>query len=499
MLISFQMNQFEMIARFIAGRFLPVLASVVVGGLLVLALCLPNPQGPADNGDFARIFTLFCSTPRDLPYFASPEEPNYSKRFFNFYLRYWGIGSEHRAAVQPSSSLALFLPGLLGAFVFRARYYDLTLNAFLLILVLSLVTYLVMYRLSGRLTRLSGFAILLMATDAGCSGYVNSFYQESGVFLYFLLCILSVCLWLEHRTVARVGAVGLFALLLMLSKKGIAPSVAILLLPVLGLSALGWWESRRARYASAVTVILLLIGGLAASFILRNRAYDKIYCHSFIFGAVLPDLEPAERAAFLGGLGIDQTNVAYSGITVWEKGNNFRDPALNVSLGGKLHLRAAWALIVRYPATALRLAMQAARLAGRYDSGEFGYRSVEFSPKRKPLGSIRIWSTFRSRVLTGLPAYVVVGLVVILVFAVAKGSKPGPCRFLPGLAIGSFFASVLQVMISVFGSGPAGLPKHLYFANLTLDTSLVLGAVVLSAHFLRRQEDCVHSKLPGKQ
>jgi hypothetical protein len=481
------MNQVEKIGRFVAGPAFPALASAVVGGLLIVALCFPNAQGPADNGDFARVFTVFCSAPRDLPYFSSPGEPSYSKRFFNFYHRYWAIGDEHRGAVQRSSSLVLFLPGLLGPLVCRAQYYDLAFNALLLALGISCVTFLVVRRLSDVFVRVSAVILLLVMTDAGCSAYLNSFYQEAGIFFFFLLCLLFLFLWSERRSGGRVMCVTIVGLLLMLAKNGAAPSVAALLLPVLGLSAFSRREGRRARRASAGAFALVLIGGLTVPFIFKNPWYEKINCYNFIFSAALPELKPSERDGFLHLLGIDQRQAAYSGKTAWEAGNNFQDGVLNPLLGPKLHARAASTLILGYPHTAFRLVAGAARLAGAYPLDELGYKSFQFSPDRQPLGSVQAWSLFRLRVLRGLWAYGVGCLVVFLVAALALKTNPGPKLLVSGLVLGSFLASLLQVFVAVLGDGQHELARHLYFANLTLDTSLVLGAVILSAHFMRRQ------------
>jgi len=493
------MNQVEKIGRFVAGPVFPALASAVVGGLLIVALCFPNAQGPADNGDFARVFTVFCSAPRDLPYFPDPQDPNYSKRFFNFYHRYWAIGNEHRGAVQRSSSLVLFLPGLLGSRICRAQYYDLAFNALLLVLAISGVTFLVVRRLSDVFARVSAAILLLVMTDAGCSAYLNSFYQEAGIFFFFLLCLLSLFLWSECRSGGRVMCVTILALLLMLAKKGTAPSVAALLLPVLGLSAFSHWEGRRARRASAGAFALVLIGGLAAPFIFKNPGYEKIYCYNFVFSAALPELKPSQRDGYLHLLGIDQRLAAYSGKTAWEAGNTFQDGVLNPVLGQKLHARAASTLILRYPYAAFRLVAGAARLGGAYPLDELGYKSFQFSPDRQPLGSVQAWSLFRLRVLRGLWAYGVGCLVAFVVTVLALKTNPGPKLLAGGLVVGSFLASLLQVSIAVFGDGQNELAKHLYFANLTLDTSLALGAVVLSAHFLRRQENRVHRRVSRKQ
>lgn len=142
---------------------------------------------------------------------------------------------------------------------------------------------------------------------------------------------------------------------------------------------------------------------------------------------------------------------------------------------------------------------RAANSAGSYEVANVGYRSVDFSQKREPPDSIRIWSLFRSRILHGVSGYVAGFIVALLVGVLSLNTKPGPTLVLNGMVLGGFLASLVQVPIAVLGDGQHELAKHLYFANLTLDTSLVVGAVVLSAHFLRRQVDRFHSSISRKQ
>ncbi len=106
---------------------------------------------------------------------------------------------------------------------------------------------------------------------------------------------------------------------------------------------------------------------------------------------------------------------------------------------------------------------------------------------------------FRKRVLHGTSAYAAGFLVALLVGVLSLKAKPGPAVVLSGLVVGSFLASLVQIPIAVFGDGQHELAKHLYFANLTLDISLVAGAVILLRSFLRRQGDQVHSSVSGKE
>lgn len=483
---------------FVKGASFPFLAAALVASLFVFALCFPYPQGPADNGDFSRISSLFCSAPRGTPSSTGPGDPAYSRRFFNFYHQQWALGREVRGAVRPSSSLLLYLPGWLVASAVSAEYYDLNCNAFFLVVVLSGAVFVVIRQLSNSLTRLSAFAVVFIMADAGCSGYLNSFYQESGVFFFFVLLVLLLCLWSRRPTVGCSLAVVACAALLALTKRGVAPSVIALFLPLLVLFAVKQFEGRRV-HLGLLAPLVFAAGALLAPFDPNGIWYEKFNCYNFIFSGALPQLEPVERTAFLGKLGMGGSNAAYCGMTGYEPGSNFQDSTVSGLLGQELHWRGASLLVCSYPFAAFSLAARAATSAGSYEVANVGYRSVDFSEKREPLDSIRIWSLFRSRVLHGVSAYAAGFVVALWVGVLSLKTKPGPTLVLNGLVLGSFLASLVQVPIAVFGDGQHELAKHLYFANLTLDTSLVVGAVVLSAHFLRRQEDRVHSRVSRKQ
>ena len=484
--------------HFVKGPSFPFLVAALVAGLLVFALCFPNPQGPADNGDFSRISSLFCSAPRGAPGSPGLGDLAYSRRFFNFYHQYWTLGREIRGAVRPSSSLLLYLPGWLVASAVSARYYDLNCNAFLLVMVLSSAVFVVIRQLSTSLTRLSAFAVVLLAADAGCSSYLNSFYQESGVLFFFFLLVLLLCLWSQRPTVGCSLAIAACAALLALTKRGVAPSVIVLLLPVLVLLAVKQFGGRQMRLGLLATLVLAT-GTLLVPTDFNGTWYEKFNCYNFIFSGALPQLEPTERTAFLGKLGIGGGKAAYCGTTAFEPRSNFQDLDLSGLLGSELHWGGASLLVCSYPSAAFSLVARAANSTGSYEIANVGYRSVDFSEKREPLDSIQFWSLFRKRVLHGTSAYAAGFLVALLVGVLSLKAKPGPAVVLSGLVLGSFLASLAQVPIAVFGDGQHELAKHLYFANLTLDTSLVVGAVILLTSFLRRQEDRVHGRASGKQ
>jgi hypothetical protein len=61
--------------------------SAIFVGVLTFNLCFPTPRGPADNGDFFRVFAAFSSGPVGFTSPPAPGDPSYDARFFRHFLR----------------------------------------------------------------------------------------------------------------------------------------------------------------------------------------------------------------------------------------------------------------------------------------------------------------------------------------------------------------------------------------------------------------------------
>ena len=123
------------------GRVLwPATASFLFLVTVSLNLLIPTAAGPADNGDFNRIFSSFSTGPVGLDYWPPSEnQAAYQERFYNHYHRFWRFGTEYKRFAQPSTSRLFFWPGR----VLRSRtdVFDLAWNAGLLTFLAALLLF----------------------------------------------------------------------------------------------------------------------------------------------------------------------------------------------------------------------------------------------------------------------------------------------------------------------------------------------------------------------
>lgn len=448
--------------------------SVLFLVLLLFNLCLPQPQGPADNGDFPRNFSDFSDGPRGYAYFPAPDDPAYGERFFRHYHRFWRIGEPAPGHAQRSSSRLLFLPGRLLARV-TGSDFDLAANAAFLALLLAVFAWATLRKLCGP-AFVSLAVLLLVVADAGISAYSNSFYQEAGAFFFVVLFLCALFLAWRRPEPAELAAALSTGFLLATVKRAYAPS-AFLVLAVILFAALFRLPRGRARTLRMAIVAGFLIVGLpAASRLVRVEQYGRYNSFNAVFDAVLPEIDPAERAGFLREVGLSPQLAALSGRSAFEIGVPLESHPAYPQLGPALHARALTTFASRHPDALFRLLRRGGAEVGRYEVPYLGYRARSFSPERQGLGGIRLWSKLRARVLGGWTSFIVGGALCLLLFFLPRGADPGGWQAFFRVGCAAFLlASLLQAGVAVLGEGPVERAKHLYFANLLFEVHFVLG------------------------
>jgi hypothetical protein len=448
--------------------------------LLLFNLCLPRPQGPADNGDFPRNFSDFSDGPRGYAYFPAPDDPTYAERFFRHYHRFWRIGEPAPGHAQRSSSRLLFLPGRLLARV-TGNDFDLAANTAFLAVLLAAVAWATLRKLRG--PAFVSLAVLLLAvTDAGISAYSNSFYQEAGAFFFGVLFLCALFLAWRRPEPAALAAALSTGFLLATVKRAYAPSVFLVLAMIL-FAALSRVPRGRTRALRIVVVAVFLAVGLpAASRLLRVEQYGRYNSFNAVFDGLLPEIDPAERAGLLRQVGLSPGLAALSGRSAFEIGVALESLPVYPQLGPRLHARALSAFASRHPAAFLRFLRRGVGEAGLYELADLGYRARSFSPARQGLGGVRLWSSLRAKVLGGSAAYVLGGALCLLLFLLPRGADPGGWRTFFRLGCAAFLlASLLQAGVAVLGDGPVERAKHLYLANVLFDVHFLLGLCGLGA------------------
>lgn len=461
-----------------------------MASLAVFALVYPFPAGPADSGDFIRVFTAFSSGPEGLPAFVGRSDPStFEQRYFHFYLRYWRLGHGFRRFAQPSSALACYLPGII--LRLRPGYFDLATNAIALVLLLSAGLYGVLRRLPA-IPFVALGACALVATDANIVGYLNSFYQESGALVAVAGLTASLFLLWKCRRGRDAVLVAAFSAMLAASKPAYAAAlvagVPAVLAATLGRGGRRLPKAEVAAGAGAVALVVLIVFSWTGRYFAADHAYH------FVFTAALPRLPPAEREPFLREIGIDSRFAAHSGKNPYAPGSGWRDPALAVRLTRQTHGRSIAHLLWNHPRAFFAVLGDSFSDSGRYPRLAFPRLGAEPSERG---GRWVFWSRFRLRRLRGpLPYSAWIVLLATLGFR-WRSAEPGSWEeFFALLSLGYGAASVVQIVISVLGNGFADIAKHHFLANVLIDFALI-AALAGVAETLRRRRRPGRRMLPA--
>ena len=436
-----------------------------------LSLLYPSPVGPPDNGDFARIFASFSSGPIGLDFRPTPQDQEaYRKRFFNFYHRFWQLDNGRPGFAQTvSSSHPFFWPGRFGNLT--PGVFDLAWNTFLLIFIAGCILFVTLRNMAGYSSFFSVTAVTLIFADVNIVGYVNSFYQESGAFLSFIVLIYSLHYLWVHRTALSLGMVCASALMLIGSKVAYSLSVLPAMFPLLLGVALYTGRNPRLRlYVIAVVLLLslasvLFIKHLAAVTLDERRGN----CYHFIFAGAIRFLPSDSSKHYLEELGLDPSLVSLKGKSAYDPDSQFE--ILSPELNAKLHVKALTRLAFHYPQTFIEMV--------RFGLSKVGYYPPLLFPSSSDPNGIKprfrwsLWSKLHSYFLHGVFYFaLVLCLTFVLMISIWKEKDFWPLFYLLGTA-GFILACFTQVLTSIIGDGPMDIVKHNFFANILLDSAFV--------------------------
>ena len=452
-------------------RLAILLIPVLFIGITSFNLLYPIPTGPPDNGDFNRIFSSFSSGPLGLDFWPATENQEvYQQRFYNFYHRFWRNDEGKKEFAHFSSSSLFFWPGR--CLNLTPGVFDLAWNTFLLILLGGGMLYLCLKKIHESTAIFSMGALALLFADVNIAGYLNSFYQESGTFLFFLLWVWFLHVFFTHRSLLSLGITCVLSLVLAGTKAVFIPSVLWALFFLLtGISLFSRGNGRWRRYTIIIAgPILLAAIVLAQAMVVTPGNERQANCYMFIFGGALPQLSPSEGRDYLRKLGLDSSLISLSG-----KDAYLADSQLNrlyKKLTPRLHFTAIKQLVLDYPGAFFELIRFGFSRAGFYP--RLNYPSL--GEGQGPKFSFRwdFWSRFHFRFLHGAPYFAFVLFLIAILSVLVWIRKDSGWPFFYLLVAGSFFpASILQILISVLGNGPFDIFKHHYFGNLLLDAALI--------------------------
>jgi hypothetical protein len=448
-----------------------VISTLFVFGVS-LSLLYPFPTGPPDNGDFARIFASFSSGPVGLDFRPTPQNQEaYQKRFFNFYHRFWQLNNGRPGFAQTvSSSHPLFWPGRFCNLT--PGIFDLAWNTFLLVFITGCILFVSLRNTAGYSSFFSVTAVTVIFADVNIVGYVNSFYQESGALLSFIVLIYSLHnLWIR-RTAVSLAMVCASALMLIGSKVAYSSSVLPAVFPLWVGVALCTERNRRLRPYVIAAVLLLSFGSMLFIKHLVAVTLDerRANCYHFIFAGVIRFLPPDSSKNYLEEIGLDPSLVSLKGKSAYDPDGRFE--MLSSALNTRLHVKALTRLAFHYPETFIEMMKFGLSTLGYYPPLLF----PSFSDPHgiKPRFRWSLWSKLHNYFLNGIFYFtLVLGLTLVLMIYVWKEKYFEWPLFYLLTAVGFLLACFIQVVNSIMGDGPPAIVKHNFFANLLLDSALV--------------------------
>jgi hypothetical protein len=457
----------------ITRRCAAIVIGLVVVGLMVANLVHPVAKGPLDNGDFKRIFAAFSSGPDDVPFW--PEEiggHSFQRRFWYFH-RFWRLDGGVAGAALPSTSDLLFAPGRLVRAGQPPGFFDLTANAVRVALLLGVALMLALAQLRVPAAFVSLSLIALVMSDANLSGYLASFFQESGAFVYLLLYACALWVFWERRTRATLLLAVAACALLTATRLAYAPTACLVIAPALAGIATSTWPAAHKRRMAVVTIAAILASLGGALYLLSDRLISQSAAYIFTFTTALPALPEAQRAPYLASLDVDPSYVSEAGGNPFDpRARSFFDPYLGDRLGTPLLVRAVARLALDHPGATLHLLRESGAHVGFYPP------LMHASEGAARPGAIASpwsgWSTLHAAVLRGWVLWaLVLALVVALGLCLLRTPTTGWPMFFWAVATSFFLGAVLQALISMFGNGLVEVDRHNFLASMLLDVALI--------------------------
>lgn len=447
--------------------------------LLVANFVYPVAKGPYDNGDFKRIFATFSSGPGELSFWPADTRSEEFQRRFWYFHRFWRLDGGVADAALPSSSNLLFVAARMPRGGAPGATFDLTANAIGLGTVLAAALFVTLASLRATVPFVALSALALAMSDANLSGYLASFYQESGAFAFLLLYVCALFAFWQHRTRLTCLAAVAACALLTATRFAYVPTGVPIVAPVLAAIMTAPWSAARKRALAAIAVATIVVTSGVALVLMSDRTINKAAPYLFVFATALPELPAAARAPYLASLGLDPADVAELGRNPFDPSSRFNtDPSFTAPLGTPLLARAVARLAVDHPRTMLHLVEAAFAHAGTYPPLTYAAEpAARAGPTWAPWTG---WSALHRTLLNGWLLYgtALVACVVLGVRVFRTGRDGWPLFF--WIVAASFLGgSALQALISMFGNGFVDLARHDFLATMLADTALVAGVAGL--------------------
>ena len=437
---------------------------------LFVGMYLQHNVGLADNGDFTRSMGMFTSGPIGIePNWPASGTEEWRKRFFNYWIPYWKL-DWHITKPTPSSVLLLWLPGvLLNYLLYSSTILYLPAISFFPKIILAVLIFTVFKWLDDIDASFRnifyvtlGIPLVLMWTTTDYIAYLNSFYQETGSFIFFFLLIASILFLKRFNNSCNNFFLALLVILLLSAAKVANvywPAIASLFILKL---------SNHTRHLLIKWVIIVASLTLVCLVITSPNNSIVARFHSLFYGALTFSDRPADHLEKLGMTEATQcigiSAFAPSGHECFER---YRD---NLSFWNTIRV------IYHEPVVAFRMTKHAADMMqniyldyGHYSSDDPRSQIPSSIASRSLLNS---WSILKYHFFPR-------GYILIFVLFIFT------CWFLWGIRNTGFYqdlsiigllatiACFIDMNIAILGEVRQELIKHLFLSNVLFDTAAI--------------------------
>jgi len=428
--------------------------------------------GLADNGDFSRGATWFSSGPVGIETnWPAANTEEFPRRFFNYWLPAWKLDFPG-GGLMISSAMLLWTPGLLWNYYMVSSNVLYTTNISLAPKILIVCLMFLIFRwveTSGvdrtlktclLITLALPLALMLSTTDY--VAYFNSFYFETGSFV-FLFCFLAALILLKKRGPSTLGYVLCVALLLLLTTS----KTSNIYWPGVAIPAIFAFRDLRARPARFVPLyIVLLIGLTLVGFYVTKQPsmYNRHNtCNRFFYGVLTFSLEPSKRLA--------ESNLAGAEGCIGHPPFDAIGAECQQKYVDRISVPGTLLVILREPGILFRMMNHVATNMQNINLEYLGKyaRGTANDAQKIPLN---FWSKAKSMVFPKGYAlwFTIILYLIIFLSSLSRGGLPYELS-LVGLL--TTIALVVDMHISILGDGRQELVKHLFLSNVLFDVASI--------------------------
>ncbi len=483
---------------------------------LAFSLFASLQTGLADNGDFTRVMTWFTSRPANMAEnFPANDTPEYHQRFFNYFIPDWKLDFPLKGMF--SSAELLWLPGVLLNWLFYSKAVLSMTMVGLVPRLLSLVILWLAFRWINAiyppagliankgsdpvepargswralvLTLTLGIPLMLLLGSGAYLVYFNSFYQETGSFIFlFLFMAALIYTWQVdyfHRRVVQKEERSFNNAESKADKESMLPDLWPRYLALAAL--LGLLTAKASNIYWVVPGILLLAPW--SKMVARPKAYIPLYTGGaaiLILAVVLTpnrtDLRQAQafQSLFRGALTfssaptqrLDELGLKGAKKCIYQSAFKTTGKKCVEQFADKISFLSTAQVILHEPIILLRLVRFSVQNMQKItvDLGKYAHGAPHLTRLQSVLTGV--WSSLKERFFPRGPGLLATLVFFTGLFGLSLKRSHGMPRDLALLGLLATLACFVDLTVQVLGDGQADIIKHLFLANVLFDLAAI--------------------------